>query len=373
MADRLLLDIILTEILPRLPVKSVSRFKCVCKLWISYLSSPKFSKIQLSHVNNNKLNHSKLIVFSRESPTTFRIFDCEEPDAELTPSKNFPFKGDCDHIRLLASQNGLVCVGIVTGIIYSDFILWNPVTGEYKILSKNNSHNECYSYIITTRTASFLSLSYNSCEDDYQLLRVISNNVYIYSLKNDSWMKVDVSFNGMIPSFALLSENSIYFLEKGGGQLSSNSHSSYSLKRFDLTTKKWIGIATPPLRNRLLKYQMVIKVINGRLVLFVYYDAFSMWRVEKCTMDVNGRCWEKWIWLNPHPKYVPLHYMRNGNWLMYYGSIHDRFGYVYVADMKKNIIKRIYFLNGITRLSDVSPDGKFVETFESPNQYTMIK
>lgn len=69
-----------------------------------------------------------------------------------------------------------------------NLILWNPWTGEYKILSKASSTHdiECYN-----GNGGLFGLYYSSSNKDYKILHLTNHsNTYIYSLKSDSWRKI---------------------------------------------------------------------------------------------------------------------------------------------------------------------------------------
>ena len=66
-------DVVL-NILARLPVKSLLRFRCVCKLWYSSITSSNFISTHLSMVNNNNDDdHAYLI------QTCIKYFSCKIP------------------------------------------------------------------------------------------------------------------------------------------------------------------------------------------------------------------------------------------------------------------------------------------------------
>ncbi|MFS7991357.1 putative F-box-like domain superfamily protein [Helianthus anomalus] len=64
-------EVLQSEVLPRLPAKSIGRFRCVCKASYSFLSTPDFARMHLRYQTNYKL-----LLFD---PTirTFRTLDCE--------------------------------------------------------------------------------------------------------------------------------------------------------------------------------------------------------------------------------------------------------------------------------------------------------
>jgi len=44
---------LVTEVLVRLPVKSLVRFRCVCKAWCSRITSPDFASLHLDRYQNH--------------------------------------------------------------------------------------------------------------------------------------------------------------------------------------------------------------------------------------------------------------------------------------------------------------------------------
>ena len=104
-------DILLFQILPRLPARSFGRFKCVCKQWRSFLTTPMFTKMHLHHVNNQN-HHKQLLIPSTNPCKYFRTIDCETPDVGLSANRSIPFKANSNNLQIISSLNGLVCVGL---------------------------------------------------------------------------------------------------------------------------------------------------------------------------------------------------------------------------------------------------------------------
>ncbi|XP_074335941.1 putative F-box protein At3g10240 [Apium graveolens] len=106
-------ELIRTEILARLPLKSLARFKSVCKLWLSVLSSdPQFIK-----------------ELDRRNPDDYDCIVANNSDHIVILSRYreiFTLHGD--HLyKLIGSANGLVCV--TRGKKVS---LWNPAIFQCK-------------------------------------------------------------------------------------------------------------------------------------------------------------------------------------------------------------------------------------------------
>ncbi|KAJ9555544.1 hypothetical protein OSB04_010158 [Centaurea solstitialis] len=363
-------DILFYHILARLPPKSVVRFRCVCKQWQSFLKTPTFAKMHYRHVTAN--GHPKVLVISAATPCTFRTIDCEALRDGLTAARSLPFEAKPKNMSIVASLDGLVCVGIkktrYDNVKYSDLILWNPLTGEYKTLSRANIDNEeCYMC-----TGGAFGLYYSSSNDDYQLVRVTCHHdVYIYSLKSDSWRKVDsiqdtflhipYRFSKSWQSSVLLNEK-LYFVNHTEG-----TPPSYSIMRFDLKTEKFSVIEGPTFTNP-RTWWLNFMVVRGCIHLYVTHSKpnsrasrqeFEMWR-----MDGGGE-WTKVLTYYPISRFhwfeQPLHVMKNGNLLML------KEGGFCNVDVKTRSEERYYW----TYLcKDILLGSNYIETLVSPNQYT---
>ncbi|KAF5776368.1 putative F-box domain, galactose oxidase/kelch, beta-propeller, kelch-type beta propeller [Helianthus annuus] len=362
MAAELSPDIVLFHILPRLPAKSVARFKCVSKGWHSFLTTPMFTNMHLHHQNRHKL----LFIPKTSSSCTFRTIDCESPKDGLTAPRCLPFDSP-RNVSIITSFNGLVCVGIiqhddnVEEEYYSDLVLWNPLTGEYRILSKTNAHKECYE---TTTRASVLY--YTSSEDDYKLLRVTNScDAYIYSLKSDLWRKIESTenFHRWISNHCALLNGKLYFLKYD--KAINKSHSVISI---DLKTEKFTEVTTPFFRDSTIC--MGFTVLRGCIHVWMLHHSnfwrhkIELWRMDgdgwtKVVTFTNAACGCTWPWC-----VQPLHLMADGNWLMRYG---ERLCITDPNDHPNDPLKSTrvvtYMGAGIRR------SGKYIETLVSPNQY----
>ncbi|XP_024984235.1 putative F-box/kelch-repeat protein At1g62270 [Cynara cardunculus var. scolymus] len=193
-------DILLFHILPRVPGKSVHRFLFVCKQWQSFLTTPTFAKMHQHH-------HKLLITLSTTTPCKFSTINLEAPQDGLTASRPLPFEASHEHVQIIGSARGLVCLRMINkcnGRIYTDIILWNPLTGEYKTVPRPNVE-KCH-----VTTAKIVGLYY-SC-DDYKLLLVTKDcNVYIYSLKSDSWRHVETTEeeSSFLPTYTVIGYRNI--------------------------------------------------------------------------------------------------------------------------------------------------------------------
>ncbi|XP_058198347.1 F-box/kelch-repeat protein At3g06240-like [Rhododendron vialii] len=186
----LALDIVI-DILSRLPVKSLCRFKSVSPSWNSLISDPYFAKAHLNRAKtqNPKNLDQKLIIIS----THHNLYSVDFADVNPTIKTLADFSSV--RIRVLSSCDGLLLVSLVDN---SNF-LWNPSTREYKVLAT------CPSALGPVRGVfrDVYGVGYDSSTDDYKVLKIVYNETEtysptergitigaIYSLKTNAWRKI---------------------------------------------------------------------------------------------------------------------------------------------------------------------------------------
>ncbi|KAM3377927.1 F-box/kelch-repeat protein [Capsicum galapagoense] len=156
---------ILMDILKRLPVRSLLRFKCVSKYWNTLISDPYFKVEQLSHAKHDKNSH-KLLTY------------------EFCPKGISPISIPCAWV-LHCCCDGLVTIEV--NYVVPDkrciLLLWNPSTGESTVLPDPESRKVEYRC---------LGLGYDSTIGDYKILN-IDDDVpsQILALKDGCWRNID--------------------------------------------------------------------------------------------------------------------------------------------------------------------------------------
>ncbi|CAI9762238.1 unnamed protein product [Fraxinus pennsylvanica] len=118
---------VIINIYLRLPVKSLLRFKCVCKSWCSIITSSRFiyEHLDMALADNRK---SRLLIMHHASDTSdFFLFT---NDQLTTPTPlTIPKKDPC-YFTIIGHCHGLLC--LFDG--NSELCLWNPATREIKYI-----------------------------------------------------------------------------------------------------------------------------------------------------------------------------------------------------------------------------------------------
>nr|XP_016446451.1 PREDICTED: F-box protein CPR30-like [Nicotiana tabacum] len=183
---------IIVDILSRLPVRSLLRFKCASKFWKSLISEPHFKTKHWNHAKNNK-KFQKLLI-GRMFPTaydkrvgTISYYCSSLSSAQLVegvqklgcPSNDKP----CGYIMLCC------CDGLSLLWSHGDHLLWNPSTNESAVLPNPE---------FPPVSGSTYGMGYDSTIDDYKIFKIDDNMGYgsnppskILALKSGSWRKID--------------------------------------------------------------------------------------------------------------------------------------------------------------------------------------
>ncbi|XP_026430861.1 F-box protein CPR1-like [Papaver somniferum] len=178
---------IIMDILLILPVKSISRFRCVCKLWYELFKNPNFIKTHHHRaIENNKYtvllktwDWSQCVFYSIDFDVTSSSYHM--PVKTQLPPHTFNRGFD----RPIVSCDGLIGLNLMNKICF-----WNPSTREYKCISTLDV-NEAYYFLI-----------YGVCYDwkicDYKLFKIvvrerhidISSEIWVSRLGSNSWNNI---------------------------------------------------------------------------------------------------------------------------------------------------------------------------------------
>ncbi|KAK6133788.1 hypothetical protein DH2020_032499 [Rehmannia glutinosa] len=191
---------IIMEILSRLPVKSLLKFRCVSKSWLSLISSSQFIKTHLKNSTNNAILSSHRLVLTICNPH-FDLKLCSVQSLmfehlTLVSDVDYPKKNPHRAVWIVGSCNGLICIAIDE----NDMFLWNPSTRTSKKLPPAAVKMKQGFYYIW-------GFGYNEFDDDYKVVGIFSvfgngcvyeSVVKVYSLRTNSWKRIE-DFKGGIP------------------------------------------------------------------------------------------------------------------------------------------------------------------------------
>ncbi|KAK4259407.1 hypothetical protein QN277_005744 [Acacia crassicarpa] len=185
-------DIIRT-ILKSLPVKSLIRFRCVCKDWKNLLKTLPFITEHLHHSMNE--NPLLLLQWDRKlDPLHFHILNHKMQLLEVQPP--LPLMDSSLRTEIVGCSNGLLCVKYLTGLNSPPSLsVWNPATREIlQVPSPIKFENKFVA----------LGFGFSPIDNDYKILVSdertgrLGNTLEVYSLSTGSWKEIKVGdFGGL--------------------------------------------------------------------------------------------------------------------------------------------------------------------------------
>ncbi|KAK4713048.1 hypothetical protein R3W88_018955 [Solanum pinnatisectum] len=175
-----------TEILHRLPVRSLLLFKCVSKLWMTLISDSYFKIKHLNHAKND-VNSQKILVNQRCSYIEEFSLYCSSLSSVQQVEHLHKF--DCPsnikswHHTLYCCYHGMALIVFYNYKVDSVPLLWNPSTRESIVLPPPK---------IFPRDYCTWGLGYDSTTDDYKILKIDKKSCSeILALKSSSWRLMD--------------------------------------------------------------------------------------------------------------------------------------------------------------------------------------
>ncbi|XP_074284041.1 F-box/kelch-repeat protein At3g23880-like [Silene latifolia] len=235
-------DLITQEILTRLPVKSILRFKSVSKQWYSTLSSSDFAN---AHLIKSPFSHPSAPVnslFIMDHYNCCYLFSYDDDDQISGNFEDNLVKLDVDfgvgkdHLRFRGCGNGLVCL---TPASDEYLIIWNPATRK---LHKYPSHG----YFKCPDEANNVSITcgfgYASSVDDYKfvgILSVIEGStptsiiVHVFSMRENRWRNIEFGHDPLfILNLGMFVSDKLYWS-------AYSKQAGYLFVRFDLVVERF--------------------------------------------------------------------------------------------------------------------------------------
>lgn len=312
---------ILTDILLRLPVKSLIRFRLVCKSWFTLLKNPNFIATHLNHssayncnhllVHTQAENHAISLLSNKTLNVTLKI------DSPRTPKV-------VEREVIVGSCNGLVCLSRD-----SEIVLWNPATKEHKVLPTPSISTECFNPLITCR-----SIGFGFHVEDYKVVRMVNSNylvsgkitpkVEVYSTSSGSWRVIDA----IIPCYvdqrkcSMVLKGVPYWL--GFGPICPNTifvprrevlRDEFVLS-FDMGNEVFLQVDVPGAKDYHCKYSKKLGVYNESVAI-MYYPSYEkdvrfveLWVMKDHVVD---ECWVQVLRIGPFSTlWTPLGCWENG-------------------------------------------------------------
>lgn len=291
---------IITDILSRLPVKSLCRCKCVSPSWNFLISSHHFAKTHLNRQANTNypkhLNHNIILTCRDHNLYSVNL----TPYFPIVRKLDFPSLRQSEYkwVKVLNSCNGLL---LLSDEGNSNLLLLNPSTGQCKklpTLPVLDLVDGCYQYNC--------GVGYDSSTDDYKVVMISqkisrsdTTTVAVYSLKTDTWRRIQgIHYIPWRKSFWVFFNGCLH------GICRRNGNGSIVIVAFDLSDEIFREVPRPPMS--LIFYRL--EVIAGCLCLVNWYSGSEpeFWMMKEYGVQKSWTRFpihpgiEFFVWTNDH-------------------------------------------------------------------------
>ncbi|XP_022031044.1 F-box protein At3g07870 [Helianthus annuus] len=264
---------IILDVLSRLPVKTIIRFKCVCKKWRDLVSDPYF--VHLHH------SRSRPCLIFQECIYGDAIVELLEVEHEvdyhsltLNHVKTLDLSAVRTHtpywIIQVGSVNGLICLRRKRDATY----IFNPVLQEYMIIHQPSDR--------------FLTNGFGvSMAGEYKVIRIRGWRKSKY-LENRVTLELEVYTLGKVQWRSLgQTPYNINYTRKLDPGVSVNSHvywiADAQIYDFDLDTETFVLVPSPPGPQDDQESKQMLGVLKGSLSLFSWCSlgGFEVWVMKE--------------------------------------------------------------------------------------------
>ncbi|THG21706.1 hypothetical protein TEA_015018 [Camellia sinensis var. sinensis] len=342
---------VLADILSRLPVKQLLRFRSVSSLWRALIDSSDFVKL---HLNRSIETKSNLSLILRDNHRLYSIeFDSLSSAVTAVQLDHHPLRCQDYGTEVWGSCNGLLCLANALDTL----VLWNPSNRNSRRLPHAAVEFQNLSKYYENRIYGF---GYDSGSDDYKVVRIVAikgvNDDYfdyevkVYSLKSNSWHRAK-----KFPHFPNL--------KKSGGALAGGAlhwvvteelevYTAGLIVSFDLCREEYGFVPQPDYSD--MNFFMSVQELEGCLSVLCYYylAGVHLWVMKDYGVKES---WTKLVTVaepgvvRPPPYMRPLVYSKNGGERL---LEQDMEGLLWYDLKRKRVVKNVV-IHGIEELVQV--------------------
>ncbi|KAM3396552.1 hypothetical protein P3S68_000064 [Capsicum galapagoense] len=345
---------IITEILSRLPVKSLLKFRSVSKSWLALICSPEFINTHLSLSTNKEETLHLIILNDLEFGDKWCFKGC--PVASLFNNSvteavdlGYPIEDDSYDLHIVGSCNELI-------LLWWEGPNYDPVYG----LGYDELH----------RDYKVVGIFYHYTAND----RVDDVEIKVYNLKSDCWNSVEYCGE----SFVIKNNDGSYedILIFSGllvdGKLHWNMGTNKNILSFDIANEKWDNVEKPSSYGVGETESFVWKLGSNLCVYTDYKETqFCIWVMKE--YGVKQSWIKKYTIRYPNDKkyFSPLFVSNKGEMLfliqsefMIYNSKDDSLRYTNVTNRESNHELQIYIETLVCPFSTEGTDNAAKESGE---------
>ncbi|KAK3007190.1 hypothetical protein RJ639_015486 [Escallonia herrerae] len=296
---------VVREVLQMLPVKSLLRYKSVCKNWYTLITNPSFTTAQLNCNTTLKRKHcilvKRFLPKSNKSVMSFLSDEISGDDYVKSTEITIPHSNEYLE-RMLGPCNGLVCL-----TDHRDIILCNPSIRVFKVLPAP-SFNYPQGLFSDTIGVGF---GFDPLSSEYKVIRIAQLHeddddragyvfhyvkVEIYDLSTNTWREIDtvVPFVWFFPCSELLFNGHFHWWAD------DKNHGGESMLSFHISTEVFQQIRLPDVCAFPDGNKRAFLVLNESIALLLFNPSeetsFDIWLLTEYGV---AESWTKQFTIGP--------------------------------------------------------------------------
>ncbi|KAK4271144.1 hypothetical protein QN277_019881 [Acacia crassicarpa] len=294
---------IIRDILIRLPVNSLIRFQCVCRLWRDLSKDPSFIADHLHHSNRQNPYILFQGVCSYDNPSDLYSLGS---DMQVWRFQNPPLIEHFNHVKIVGSSNGLLCVQTNSLRCSShSLLLWNPAIKEVKLVPETDFRLESHG-------CSTIGFGFCPSLKDYKIvITYVKNDFFgtfkVYSLRSNSWKEVKYRLVACPIYYRVTVNGVMYWWADKIIREDDGEDFEVVIFSFDLATEVWTVIPMPEqssstVYENLMVYEGKLAFVSCTEDFELRNSAIHLW-VREEGVSASGETWNwtKKFTSNPYP------------------------------------------------------------------------
>jgi molecular chaperone HtpG len=297
-------DDIAFSILSKLPIKSFKRFESVCKSWSLLFDNPNFMKFygksfltkdHSIYDDTSLLLHKKIDgpwdgdywdetfeLYSVSGKRFENMVKLDWPNVKLDPVYWYKTEYDSGfNILGSGSVHGTLCLSCA---FKTNIILWNPSTKEFKIIPPSSlSWAESHAF------------GFDSVKEDYKVMCLGVVQSEIYSLRCNSWRKIDVNMQPIRNNYWHYDQ---LYTDGLSHWLSQSETNNVALTSFDWSNEVFFKTSLPSDTDSVWKH---LVLLNGSIALILNHTDTATFHISILGALGVMESWTKVFIVGPLP------------------------------------------------------------------------
>ncbi|CAH8363559.1 unnamed protein product [Eruca vesicaria subsp. sativa] len=273
-----------TEILARVPAKSLSQLKTTCKRWYTLFKDPKF--VEKNKKMSSKSARETMLLNNHE---VYSIAgDLHNSSSRVIESSPLDFTGKLSKdLKLYAMYH---CDGLMLCVANGSVAVWNPCTGQRKIIKPRTRYHRTDTFALgydSRRSYKILRCGYNRNAE-----KKIAVECEMYDLGSASWRVLDswTLDYGMYCSGVSL-RGDTYFV-------AGDKEMGFFLMKFDFTAERFVRLPLPfqsfdPEDTAVLSVVRDEKLSVCHQNIHTWSDVMRIWVTNKVEEEGKELTWRK--------------------------------------------------------------------------------